>query len=360
MSSDLLYNHQMPKPTLRKDGRWIVWAPQKNGTRRPCYGRTAEDALKAYNRAIGAGELRLRPGSISEFFVTDYAPYMKEVRRVQVESLARYDSAWIKSVCPAIGNMLFSELTPRNREAKFIEALGKGSPSSKGLAKTVLIGILKRAAMSGRCSFELVSAASCLYIPSSKPKYREDIAEAAAKVLEAAKELNHWIEGYIWVAMTVGLRKGELCGIKRGDIDPQKGTLTLNRQRRRTGEKDRLKGRGDGEVRKIGLDRETLETMLGYFRPGAIYLVTDENGKPPAPNHLDRAFAPVCERAGVHVTPHDLRAAAICRLIAAEATDKEIMEIVGHLNRDMVDWYAGVSTSRSRKGLSRLASSDNS
>lgn len=350
----------MPKPTLRKDGRWMIWAPQKDGTRRPCYGRTEADALSNYRRAIGEGELRLRPGSISEFFVLDYAPYMADIRGLQDESLSRYDSAWKKSVCPAIGNLLFSELTAQNREAKFIEAIGEGSPSAKGLAKTVLLGILKRAVTAGKCSPELVAVASYIYIPAREPKYREDVAEAAGKLLKAAKELGHWTEGYIWCAMTIGFRKGELCGIKRTDIDTGARTLTVRRQRKRTGEKARLKGKRDGQVRRIGLPKDILDTMLGYFREGAIYLITDADGRPPAPNHLDRAFTPVCERAGIHVTPHDLRAAAICRLIEVGANDHEIMEIMGQIDPRMITWYRGASISRSRSGLSRLASSDNS
>lgn len=100
-------------------------------------------------------------------------------------------------------------------------------------------------------------------------------------------------------------------------------------------------------------------------RPGSIseFFVDEywpwQTSRPPAPNHFERHLESVCKAAGVHITPHDLRAAAICRLIDAGASDHEIQEIVGHADREMIEWYRDRSAERSRSGLARLVSSDN-
>lgn len=335
----------------------MIALPRERGKcRRYVYGRTPEQAVARFNKAIGAGSARVRPGSISEFFVDEYWPW--QTSRVQPETYERYDHAWRISVGPAIGHLRFNELRPTHL-SHALTFSGKGG-STQSSAKTVLLAILKLAALRGRASAELYAMAKLVEIERPKPKLREDVAEAAQKLFAAARSMNHWTEGFIWSAMTVGLRKGELCGIKRTDIDVNAGVLTLRRQRNHTsGEKERLKARKAGEVRRIGLPKEILEQMLQYFRPGAIYLVTMEDGRPPAPNHFERHLESVCKAAGVHITPHDLRAAAICRLIDAGASDHEIQEIVGHADREMIEWYRDRSAERSRSGLARLVSSDN-
>jgi integrase len=59
----------------------------------------------------------------------------------------------------------------------------------------------------------------------------------------------------------LGLRKGEICGLKRTDLSD--GVLTLQRQRNWIdGEKSRLKQRGEGEVRRIGLPQEIIDRLL--------------------------------------------------------------------------------------------------
>lgn len=347
----------MPKATLRNDGRWTIALPRESGkSRRYVYARTEPEVQTKYQRAIGAGSVRVRPGSVAEFVVTDYVPHQSSA--VQSETFARYDHAWRTCVGPAIGSKLFSELGPDDL-VKALKGSGHGG-STQSSAKTVLLSILKLAVLRKRCPVELVAIASLITIDRPQPKFREDAAEAAAKMLDAAVRLSHWTEGFIYAASTVGFRKGELCAIKRTDIDVRARTITLSRQRNHvSGEKGRLKSRKAGDVRRIGLPEDILQKLLGYFKDGAIYLITDDKGKPPPTNHFERHLAPICEAAGVNVTPHDLRAAAICRLIDAGATDHEIQEIVGHADRDMIAWYRDRSASRSRSGLSRLASSDN-
>ncbi len=88
-------------------------------------------------------------------------------------------------------------------------------------------------------------------------------------------------------ATSLGLRKGEICGLKRTDLSD--GVLTLQRQRNWIdGEKSRLKQRGEGEVRRIGLPQEIIDRLLSFWDGESIYLFTNDLGKPISYNHLDR------------------------------------------------------------------------
>ena len=196
---------------------------------------------------------------------------------------------------------------------------------------------------------------SIVRVEGARRKERFDARARADRMIEAAQSLGHWTEGFIFAAMTLGLRKGDLCGLKRSDIDEGRGVLTVSRQRNHTmGERARLKHRTEGQTRVIGLPSAILGRLLGYCRPGAIYLVTRPDGSPPPTNHFDRYLEPVESAAGVKMTPHDFRSAAISALVDAGVDDRAIMDLVGHSSRAMIDWYRDNRPDRTRDALARI------
>lgn len=339
----------MPKPTLRKDGRWMLQMPRKAGKSRRCvYGRSPEECERRYLEAIGAGAIRVRPGSISEFVVESFDAWITP--RVNADSKRRYDLTWRTHVGPAVGHLLFEELTPQAVQAAI---LGEGRSASAQIgAKNILGQIVNLGISLGRARVEHSMMVKLVRTGTIRPREREDMAAKAQAMLDAARRLGHWTEGFIWAAMTLGLRRGELSALKRVDVEEASGLLTIRRQRNHTmGERDVLKSRQAGSTRRIGLPREVLAQLLSYFRPGAIYLVTREDGSPPPPQHWGRYLAPVEEEAGVRMTPHDFRSAAICRLIDLGASDHAIMELVGHSSREMIAWYRDERSARTREAL---------
>jgi integrase len=346
----------MPKATLRKDGRWTIALPRVSGkSRQFAYGKTPELALDDYNRRMGIGQFKVRPGSIAEFYVLHFTEWFK--KRVSTDSFNRYDSAWCAVTGPKLGDKKWTELTVPMVD----EAFASGGTSDRVLAKTHLLKMAELAiGLKQACPAEVPVMIKLVKVPTIRAKKRFNIGDVAAKMLRAAEDLNHWTEGFIYVSSILGTRKGEVCAIKRGDIDIEAGTLTISRQRNHTeGEREKLKGRDQGETRVIGLPEPILRRMLSYFRPGAIYLVTDPKGKPPPTNHFDRYLSAVEEKAGVKCTPHDFRSAAICNLVDAGVPDATIMDIVGHGSLAMIRWYRDQKAQRSRDGLARLTSTDN-
>lgn len=336
--------------------------PRKTGERRRyVYGKSEPICQEKYRAALGIGPVRVRPGSISEFVVLQYVPWLEG--RVQAEtltpdSLSRYDHAWQSIVAPALGHLLFSELTLQSIQTTFARPEFGGS--TKTLAKTVLSQIVRLGIALGKCDANVLVFLQLVSVPSSGTKHREDMSDKAEAMLAAAEKLGHWTEGFIYAGMWLGCRKGEICGIKRTDIDEVNATITIRRQRNHTeGERDHLKARRKGQNRVVGLPPEILARFLSYFRDDAIYLVTYPDGSPPPTNHFDRYLKPVEEAAGVVMTPHDFRSAAICRLIDAGVDDHVIMDLVGHGCQAMIRRYRDSRSSRTRDALSRIASSDN-
>jgi integrase len=86
----------------------------------------------------------------------------------------------------------------------------------------------------------------------------------AARLLNAAWEDPDW-GAFVWTAMTTGARRGELCSLKREDVDLDAGTLFV-----RTGLK-LVNGRlvrsetKTHQQRRIALDPETVEVLREYM-----------------------------------------------------------------------------------------------
>jgi integrase len=314
------------------------------------YGRSPEECLRKYNEKLGLGTIRVREGSIAEFAVLSYIPWIET--QVGIDTFNRYDHSWRTIVGPALGNRRFSELTPAIVQKAFSDSSLGGSTQQS--AKTVLLGIIKLAITECKAKTEHLTMVQMIKIERPQRKFREDVVARADAMLEAATKLGHWTESFIFIAGHLGLRKGELCALKVTDLDRAKQTLTIGRQRNHTqGERDRLKGRKRGANRVIGLPHEIMDKILGYIEPGSIYVITNDKGLPPATNHFERHLEEVENLAGVKMTPHDFRSAAICRMIDSGFTDHEIEEIVGHGDREMILWYRDQSASRSRTALKK-------
>jgi integrase len=352
----LPYTMDMPKPTLRSDGRWMLQLPRQNdGKRRPCvYGRTAHECLQKYNERLGGGRCEVVRGSVAEFVATTFAIWLDK-RRLKSTTLARYDHAWKTVLFPAIGDHKFAELTTTMIQSVFSNSAYQ--PSTLANAKNVLGQIMKLAVAEGVCQHHVITMVQIAKIPPVPRKERFNVGEQSLKVYQAAKEMGHWTEGFIWICMTFGLRKAEACGLKVTDIDKDAGTLTIQRQR------NHVEGETEGTKTKakrvIDLPENLMEKLLSYVKPGSIYIIVNEKGKPPITNHFERHLEPVLAKAGVHITPHDLRAAAIANLVDAGANIADVRSVAGHGTDEMTLSYMDKSRRRTATALGLLESSDN-
>ncbi len=336
----------MPTPTLRTDGRWMLQLPRAAGTSRRCvYGRTKDECIQRYQKALSAGSSRVRPGSISEFYATQFDGWIRS--RVQPETVDRYDSEWLAMVGPSFGHLTFAELTPAIVQSAFTAS--PRSASSKTNARGLLLQIVRLAVATGLADASAETSVRICTVPSPKPKGRRDVVSAANALLAAASNAGHWIAGPLYASIVLGLRKGEIAGLKRTDI--QGNVLTVSRQRNHTrGEKDRLKSRADGQTRRIALPESIAERLISSWDGSSIYLFTTDKGKPIPYQHLDRAMREFQDPTNP-VTFHDFRAAAICNLIDAGVSDHTIMDLVGHSSLLMIRQYRDSSDDRIRAAL---------
>ena len=177
--------------------------------------------------------------------------------------------------------------------------------------------------------------------PNPKPPSATD----AARLVNEAWMDPDW-GAYVWVAMTTGARRGELCAVHWNDIDLDEGVLILRRALY-VDEIGELKEKDTKthQHRRIALDKETLEVLrallerclqradaLGMmWSPEAYAFSPDPDGtRPLVPDTATQRFGRMADRLGIDSTLHSLRHYSATELISAGVDVRTVASRLGH------------------------------
>ena len=164
-------------------------------------------------------------------------------------------------------------------------------------------------------------------------------------LLKSAK--GDWLYLPVLVAVTTGLRRGELLGLRWSDLDLNAGTLTVNQSIERIkGELTFKAPKTKTSRRSITLPaltiqalqehravqaRERLKLGLGRDQRGLVF--TRADGQPLDPDSLSKAFGRLVAVADVTpITLHGLRHTHISHLLMDGVHVKVVSERAGHAN----------------------------
>jgi integrase len=179
-------------------------------------------------------------------------------------------------------------------------------------------------------------------LPSSNPS--PPSPAEAARLLEEAWKDPEW-GAFVWTAMTTGARRGELCALRRSDVD-----LDAKLIRVRTGLKlaDRKLVRRDTKThqqRRIALDEETVAVLTEHMArvderaaqlgiavgPHAyLFSLASDGSVPLIPDTATQRYDRMAKRLGIRTTLHKLRHYSATELIAAGVDVRTIAGRLGH------------------------------
>jgi len=145
---------------------------------------------------------------------------------------------------------------------------------------------------------------------------------------------NRLLYPIVLLAVSTGMRMGEVTGIKWADVDMNKGRIILHETK-------------NGERRAVPLVGRALDTIKEHSkvrRLNSEYMFPSRNGQKPAHirNAWDKAIAEA-EIEDFHF--HDLRHSTASYLAMNGASLAEIAEVLGHKTLAMVKRYAHLSDS---------------
>ena len=178
----------------------------------------------------------------------------------------------------------------------------------------------------------------------SKEEIRPLTAEQVKILFESAR--GDRLEALYVLAITTGLRQGELLGLKWGDVDLEAATLQVRRTRTTAkGGPVLAAPKTKGSRRTVRLSETALQALRGHLerqldeidRAGDLYqenglIFASEIGEPLDRRYITtQRFKPFLKRAGLpQIRFHDLRHTCATLLLSKNVNPKVVSEMLGH------------------------------
>lgn len=344
--------------------RWVgllELPPDGSGRRRrrKVTGRTKTDARRKMRqlqrrledgRPTGDGSMTL--GDLIERWLVDVLPARS---RVQAKStITNYRWAAGHAI-RGLGRRRLNELTPENVEALLRHLAEEGMARNSVMrVRSVLVMALKHAQ---RREIVARNVAELSEMPTSARDRRSGRSltlEQAHHLLDVAK--GDRLGGLVTVGLMLGLRPGELCGLRWEDVDLDAGVLCVNQARKRTtddlGRETLVLGppKTSKSRRALVLPQPVLAALREHAglqqrerraageRWQDLDLVFPTNvGTPMSPSNLRRDLARLTVTAGLgRWSPNELRHSAASLLSASGVPLEQIADLLGHTDTRML------------------------
>jgi integrase len=326
------------------DGRW--WARLTvDGKRKVAYGKTRAEAAQKLTQLLRARDAALPIPSQRQTLADYLKGWLEAIEgTVRPRTFAEYERLVKRHIIPELGKLPVARLTPQDVE-RLAAAKRKGglSPQTVLHVHRALHTALERAARQGLVVRNVVSLADPPRVPRRETRILTP-EESKTLITTAA---NHEYGALFVVAVTCGLREGELLALRWADVDlGEKPALTVKRSLVRIQNTLQFAEPKSARSRRrvvlpaaavAALKRHRAQQLEARLKLGAAWteadlVFPDELGRPmDATRLLRRYWLPFLEQAGLpRVRLHDLRHTAASLLLAEGIHPKVASETLGH------------------------------
>lgn len=203
---------------------------------------------------------------------------------------------------------------------------------------------------------------SVLWPEVRKLEERKDVGRAITqdeerRLLAAAGESRlPLIASFIRIALTTGMRAGEITSLTWGQVDLEKQTIRVGRAKTAAGTGRMIPMNGT-LFAVFSQHAAWFVARFGELKPEWFVFAsgapTPNDPSKPATN-LQTSWENARDRAGVSCRFHDLRHTAISRMAEAGVPDAIIMALAGHVSRSMLERYSHISLVGKRRAVEAL------
>ena len=268
--------------------------------------------------------------------------------KVAGKTYERYGQIVQQHLMPALGHHPLAKLQPLHIQQYYSDALENARLDDKGglSAQTVLHHhrVLHRALRQAVQWLLLArNPADAVEPPRPERKQIPTLDEREAAALLASLKDTQLYEPTL-IALTTGMRRGELLALRWQDIDLDAGTVSVRQSLQQTREGVTVKEPKSGKgrtvalpaiavqcLRRVKVKQAEMRLALGpaYQDSGLAFARTD--GRMWEPNSFSSAFAAKVRRSGLpHVSFHALRHAHATILLKRGTNPKVVSERLGH------------------------------
>ncbi len=345
----------------RKDGRWAgaAFVLTADGTykRVPVYGSSAEEVDTKLTALKNRSNLGL-PAEASGWTVGNYADYWLSYvvpAKLRPTTLARYRCLIDRYVVPAIGKKRLAALSSAEVRLMLAKTAATRTPGRPGQDEAARPSVssrtvqqthaVLRSMLSHAMREELISRNVARLVQPPAPDRTEiqPWTEDEARVFLAASR-GHRLHALFVVALALGLRRGEVLGLRWSDVDFVTGQLrvwqTLQRVRgegvvfgppksRRSRRVLTMPAVVRSALLRHRAQQQTEKSSGEWVETGLVFPTS--TGRHLEPRNLNTAFGRLLVRSGVRaIRFHDLRHTCATLLLARGVSARVVMDILGH------------------------------
>jgi integrase len=353
--------------TKRKDGRWMARYTvhtAKGPKRKHIYGRTRQEVAEMLSKAVSD-----RVGGVvfdgdNETLGAYLQRWIDEVVRGTVKQSTLENYAYIARlhIIPELGRVRLKALKSRDVRRHYREKLDAGlSPRTVQIIHTVLRKALQQAVHDDVLPRNVCDAVTA---PRQTKKEMQPLTPAQAKRLFENVREDRLRALYV-LAITAGLREGELLGLRWEDVNLERELLQVRRQLTRTRDGLSFTAPKRGKARVVRLTDMAIAALEAHriaqneerTRAGSLWqetglVFTSTIGTPVDVGNLTyRSFRPLLKRTDLpRIRFHDLRHTCATLLLSKGTHPKIVQEMLGHANISMtMDTYTHVLPTCKRK-----------
>jgi integrase len=340
------------------DGRWVGALILPNGKRKSLYAKTRADVtakLRAAMKGLDDGiSLDTDRQTVASYLDKWLAAGVKP--SVRVKTYEGYESIVRVRVAPDIGRKQLAKLTALDLQALYTELADAGLSARsvhhthrvlhRAFVQAVRWNLIVRNPCDGAQGPRATGSEMKVWTPEQTDAF-----------LIATRQ--HPGHALYMLALTTGMRQGELLGLKWADVDLSAGTLAVRRSLQRQRGKGlvfeepktarsrrsiRLSQRAIDALRAHH-DRQTFDRRIVGSEWNARYLVfCHATGEPLDPSYQTTIFKKAVEAADLPaIRFHDMRHTAATMLLAKGVHVKLISEMLGHATITLtLDTYSHV------------------
>jgi integrase len=382
------------------DGQWVgsayVYTTSGVRKRRPVYGRSFDEVRAKLDRLKGASANGVavpdRSTTLGEYLdhwlnevektkgATTHRGYESAVRlhirpvlgKVRLDKLGGADVRRLVAVCRSKCLCCLNGYDRHRPEDERCCSAGECCGRTPSKRQIQFIHAVLRNALSNAERDELVTRNVAKLVQIPTPRYKVgkglQVAEVTKLLVEAKKTRLYAL--YV-VAATLGLRRGELLGLRWEDLDLDRGTLTVAKTVQRVGGRllvDDTKSEASDAT--VPLPKTTRRELLAHRdRQGKERIEAGEDvwqehglvfptsvGTPVEPRSLNRHFDGIRTRAGLPgVRLHDLRHTVVTLLLELGTPPHVVQAIARHADLDVtLSIYAHTNLDAMREALDRI------
>jgi integrase len=336
------------------DGKWCASVDLGfvNGKRRRkiVYGETRKevaDKLKALHRDQAAGQAILTDRQTVEHYLDRWLETAVNPHR-RAKTANSYEQIVRLYLKPHLGRVQLAKLTPEHVQTMLNALLLNGSAGGKPLsARTVqYVRAVLRRALNQALKWGYVSRNAATLTDTPKvPRYEAIILSPAQSQQLLMAAAGHRLEALFTVALGLGLREGEVLGLRWVDLDFAQHSLRIVQTvQRLPGRLALERPKTERSIRLLPLpvfmeralahhaERQTAERQLAgddWDDHGLIF--PSERGTPLDPRNLLRQFKALLVTAELpDMRFHDLRHSCATTLISQGVHPRVVQEILGH------------------------------